>query len=320
LNYSSTCYSPTVPPIGEVQPARKQTVLSSTPRSRELAGIALALAAAIAFALANTSARLAYHGGSNPLTVSAMRFVLPTVALIVWLQIRGMPWRLPARDGWIAAVLGAVTAFYTWALLSAIGAIPLALAILVFYLFPLVATVTLAACGWAKLRRQTIAAIVLAFAGLALALDPRGGNLDFEGVALALVGALGLGIVIAASSRVFGTGDARPVTLYMAAVAALVLIVLCAAHGGFVLPQTDFGWLGLVGTSVFYAFAMIAFFIAISMIGPVRVSLLSYAEPVAAAGLGVTLLGETLAPIQIAGIALVIAALVGATLWQPRKT
>lgn len=170
------------------------------------------------------------------------------------------------------------------------------------------------------LGRQTIAAIVLAFVGLALALDPGGGNLDFEGVALALVGALGLGIVIAVSSRVFGAGDARPVTLYMAAVAALVLIVMCVVHGEFVLPQTGFGWLGFVGTSVFYAFAMIAFFIAISMIGPVRVSLLSYAEPVAAAGLGVTLLGETLAPIQISGIALVIAALVGATLWQPRKS
>ena len=231
----------------------------------------------------------------------------------------GVPLRLPARDGWVAAVLGAITAVYTLALLSAIGAIPLALAILVFYLFPLVATVTLAVCGWEKFGRQTMAAIVLAFAGLALALNPHGGGLDLEGVALALVGALGLGIVIAVSSRVFRAGDSRPVTLYIAAVAAVVLIVLCAAHGELVLPQTGLGWLGLVGTSVFYAFAMIAFFIAISMIGPVRVSLLSYAEPVVAAGLGVTLLGEALALLQIAGIALVIAALVGATLWQPRK-
>jgi drug/metabolite transporter (DMT)-like permease len=67
---------------------------------------------------------------------------------------------------------------------------------------------------------------------------------------------------------------------------------------------------------------MIAFFIAISMVGPVRVSLLSYVEPVVAAGLGFTLFGETLAPIQVAGIALVIAALVGSTLWprSPSKT
>jgi drug/metabolite transporter (DMT)-like permease len=63
---------------------------------------------------------------------------------------------------------------------------------------------------------------------------------------------------------------------------------------------------------------MIGFFIAISMIGPTRASLLSYAEPVIAAALGVIMLGELLVPLQIAGIALVIAALIGATLWRPR--
>ena len=292
--------------------------MSSAPQSREWAGIALALATAVAFALANSSASLAYHGGSNPLTVAAIRFVLPTAALVVWLSMRGVPLGLPARDGWVAAALGAVTAVYTWALLSAIGAIPLALAILVFYLFPLVATVILGVCGWEKLGWRTIAAIVLAFAGLALALDPRGGNLDIEGVALAFVGALGLGTVIAVSSRVFRAGDSRPVTLYMAAVAGVLLVTLCVAQNQSVLPQTGLGWVGFVGAAVFYAFAMIAFFIAISMIGPIRVSLLSYAEPVIAAGLGVTLLGEALAPVQIAGIALVVTALVGATLWQPR--
>jgi drug/metabolite transporter (DMT)-like permease len=65
---------------------------------------------------------------------------------------------------------------------------------------------------------------------------------------------------------------------------------------------------------------MIAFFIAISMIGPTRASLLSYAEPVVSAGLGVTLIGETLAPIPITGIALVVTALVGATVWQALGT
>ena len=54
------------------------------------------------------------------------------------------------------------------------------------------------------------------------------------------------------------------------------------------------------------------------MIGPLRVSLLSYVEPVVAAGLGVALLGETLAPAQIMGIAIVIIALVAATVWRKR--
>ena len=291
---------------------------SLNPSPRQWAGIALALATALAFALANTSASLAYHGGSNPMTVAAIRFVLPTAALIVWLRLRGVPLLLPARDGRIAAILGAVTAAYTWALLSAIGAIPLALAILVFYLFPLVATVILAACGWEKLGWRTALAILVAFAGLALALDPRGGALDPFGVGLAFAAAIGLGSVIAVSSRVIRAGDSRPVTLAMAVVAGVLLIAVALVHGDFALPQTSRGWVGFVGTSVFYAFAMIAFFIALSMIGPVRTSLLSYAEPVVAASLGIVLLGETLTPVQVGGIALVIVALVGATLWQPR--
>jgi drug/metabolite transporter (DMT)-like permease len=272
--------------------------------------------AAINFALANTSASIAYRSGSNPLTVASLRFLLPIAVLVIWLRLRSVSLRLPLREGGVAVALGAVTAIYNWALLSAIGAIPLALAILIFYLFPLIATVVLAACGWEKLGWRTIAAIVLALTGLALALQLHSNRLDLLGGALALIGALGLGIVIAVSSRLFGAGDSRPVTLYIAAAAATVLVAICAAQGQFTLPQTGLGWVGLVGTSLCYAFAMIAFFIAISKIGPVRASLLSYAEPVVAAGLAASLLGETLAPIQIMGIALVIIALVGSTLWR----
>lgn len=292
--------------------------MSPPPASREIAGIVLALASAVAFALSNVSASLAYQGGSNPLTVSAFRFVLPALALIVWLRLQRVPFALRGWAGWVAAGLGVITAGYNGALLSAIGAIPLALAILVFYLFPLVSTVILAAAGWETLRWPTVGAIVLAFAGLALALDPHGSSHDLTGVALAFAAALGLGIVIAVSSRIFGSGDSRPVTLYLAAVASVVTIAFSAVHGGAALPQTGLGWTGFAGASVCYAFALIAFFISVSMIGPVRALLLSYAEPVVAAALGVIMLGEPLGTAQIAGIALVVAALIGATLWQPR--
>jgi DME family drug/metabolite transporter len=294
--------------------------MSNDRGSRRAAGVALALATAVAFALTNASASLAYQGGSNPLTVAALRFGLPVLALVVWMTARGAPLFLPKREALIAAALGVIAAIYNWALLSALDAIPLALAVLVFYLFPLVSTVILAVCGWEKLGWRTVAAIVVALAGLVLALDPHGGNLDPAGVALAFVGALGLGTVIAVSSRVIRAGDSRPVTLHISVVAGTILFLICAVHGDFVLPQTARGWAGLAGTTVFYAFAIIAFFIAISMIGPVRVSLLSYAEPVVAAGLGIVLLGEALAPVQVAGIALVVAALVGATLWTPHES
>lgn len=290
-------------------------------KHRALAGSALALLSAIAFALSNTSASLALHGGSNPLTLAAMRFVLPVLILLIWLKAQGRPVALPQRDGWIAIILGVVTAIYTWALLNAIGSIPLSLAVLIFYLYPVFATVILGFLGWERLNWKIIAAIVVAFAGLALALNPSAEGLHLKGVLLGFVAALGLGIVVVLSSRVLRASDSRPVTLYMASVAAVLLIALCVLHGDFALPNTGMGWTGFIAASFFYAFAMISFFFAISMIGPARTAMLSYAEPVVAAGLGVILIGEKLTPIQVGGIVIVVAALVGSTLLKqtPRE-
>jgi drug/metabolite transporter (DMT)-like permease len=283
-------------------------------KARPLIGNLLALTAAVAFALTNTSASLAFQGGSNPITLAAVRFVLPALVLMAWLMVQGRSLWLPKRDGWIAVGLGVLTACYSWALLSAIDAIPLALAILIFYLFPLVATMILGVFGWEPLGWRTIAAIVVAFIGLILALDPSVVNINMKGVWLGFAAAVGLGIVVAVSSRVFRAGDSRPVTLYMATVSAILLIAFCAQQGDIALPTTPVGQIGFVAAIMFYAFALIAFFIAVSMIGPARSSLLSYAEPVASAGLGVVVLGEALTLTQIGGIILMVGALVGATM------
>jgi drug/metabolite transporter, DME family len=284
--------------------------------SRVLTGTILALIAAVGFALTNAAASLAFQGGSNPATLAAVRFVLPALMLAVWLSAQGRSVWLPGREGWSAAALGALTAAYTWALLSAIGTIPLALAILIFYLYPVVATMIVSLLGWERLGWGTIAGIVVAFIGLVLALDPRLGHINIEGVLFGFAAALGLGIVVAASSRVFRSGDSRPVTLYMATVAAILLIVFCLQQNDVALPHSAKGWVGFVAAMLFYAFAMIAFYVSIARIGPTRTALLSYAEPIVSAGLGVAALGEALTLRQIGGIILMVGALAGTTLLQ----
>jgi drug/metabolite transporter (DMT)-like permease len=286
----------------------------NTTHSRAWLGIVVALAAGAAYAVANTSANIAYQAGSNAMTVAATRFLVPVIALFVWMRLGGVSLVLPKRDTVIAVLLGFVTALYTWALLRSFNALPFALAVLTFYLFPLIAAILVAVLGWEKFIWRTGAAIALALIGLALALDVRGGNLDAGGIALALLAAVGLAVVIAVSSRMFGAGDARPLTFYMAAGACALLLVIGAGSGELALPQTGAGWIAFTASSVVYGFAMIAFFIAVSMIGPVRTSLLSYADAVISAGLGVAVLGQALTLVQVTGIALVIVALVGATL------
>ena len=107
-------------PDANTRSQEKNRILSSVPRSREIAGMMLALTAAVAFALTSTSARIAYDNGSNPLTVAAVRFLLPMTVLAVWLLLRGVPLKLPLWQRWAAVALGVVTAVYSWALLTAI--------------------------------------------------------------------------------------------------------------------------------------------------------------------------------------------------------
>ena len=90
-----------------------KSAITAAPDPRTTVGVTIALAAAAAFALANTSASVAYHGGSNALTVAATRFIVPAVALVAWMRISGIPLRLAKRDALAAASLGVVTALYT---------------------------------------------------------------------------------------------------------------------------------------------------------------------------------------------------------------
>ena len=58
----------------------------NTTDSRAWLGIVVALAAGAAYAVANTSANIAYQAGSDAMTVAATRFLVPVIALFVWMR------------------------------------------------------------------------------------------------------------------------------------------------------------------------------------------------------------------------------------------
>ena len=278
----------------------------------EILGIVLVLGIAACFAMANTLAGLAYTGGADALSVSTSRFLLPALILLVTLAVRARPILMPRRDAITSIVLGLVTVVYTWLLLSSIELLPVPLAVLIFYLFPLFTTFIVSALGLEKLHRVNIIAAVVAFAGLTLVLGVSGEGLHMLGVFYAFLAAIGLATVSAVSKRVIRTGDPRQATLYMAATATVAFLLVTLTSGEFRLPTTEPGWWGFVGTNLFYAVAMIGYFVAISMIGPAKTTLFSYLEPLVATAAAWILLDQTLDPLQLVGIAIVIGALVAA--------
>ena len=273
-------------------------------------GMLVALISAVCFGLSNTLAGIAYVGGSNPSTLSATRFLLPAIIIFCLLHIQSSPVLLPRKSGWIAIMLGIVTILYSLALLSAIELLPIPIAILIFYLFPIITGGILAVTGWAKYTLRNVIGSIIAFGGLALALGVSEINLDIVGIALAVSAAVGLAIVSAVSGRLIKDGDPRQATLYMAATAVVFMGVLITLNGDLNLPDTQYGWVGFILSNCFYAAAMIGFFYAISMTGPIATTFFLNMEPLVVTGSAFLFLGQTLLPAQLLGVLIVVGAII----------
>lgn len=286
--------------------------------SRTLFGIILSLASAASFAANSTLASIAYSHGATPLSVATFRTVLAVVILFGILRIWRVPTRLPSRLRWQAFGLGILLAIYSFALLAAVSRIPVALAVLTFYLYPLFTAIGAWVTGQERMTLSLGAALVAAFVGLALALNIGGGELDSFGVGLAVTAAVFNTVLILLNRHLVGDTDSRPISLHMLFSGTIGFLVVNAVVGSFPMPDTTAGIAAFIGVGLFYSFSIIAFFSAISMIGPVRTGILMNFEPVTSVFLGVVVLSQVLMPLQFLGAAIVVGAIVFAALNKAR--
>lgn len=271
-------------------------------------GYIVVIVSALAFAGNNVFAVLSYEGGTTPLTLITFRMALTLVALAVMMKLAGIAIPLPKRERNAAFGLGLLNGVMAFCLMSAFDHIDVGLAILVFYLYPVLTGVGAWLTRQEALNRGIIIGLVGSFAGLALALEVTGESGNLSGIALAGGASILMTLVILLSARVLQTDNARSVTLHMHVSAAALFIIISLIAGEVSLPGTTGGWVGFIGVPLFYAIAVATFFAGIAMIGGVRTSLIMNLEPVASIALGFILLGQVLSPQQLLGAAIVIAA------------
>lgn len=294
-------------------------------RAPWIAGLIFALAAAVCFASIPSLARLAYDGGSDPLTVAFLRSLMGSLALVMMILIFRRPILLPRR-AWPLTFLATLSWFVTnVSYLAAVFYLPVGLACLLLYCFPFVAAALLPLSGAGGLGARGFGAGLLALVGLGLAVATVYGELDPQGLLFALLAAAGASITVLVSRRLAGLHDVFSITVYVNLGGALLLAGALVPLGGFSLPYAFTGWAGLVGASAFYAVAIVVQFAAMGLscpgrlgprLGP-RLGLVSYAEPLLTIAIAAVVLGELLAPVQFLGALLVTAALV-LLAWQPQ--
>lgn len=284
-----------------------------------LVGVAIVLTAASLFGTLGPTSRFAYEAGMQPLAFVAWRAAiatLATAAFVAW-RITRRGERLTrladldrrARLSLAAAMVMAFT--LNLCMFIAFDRIPVALALLGFYTYPVMVAVASVALGRDSLDRSRVMALGLAVAGMvavvASQLDPAAGiPLDGLGILLALGAAGSQAIYVMVSRHGYRTvpaDQAMAVVISATVVFCVVIAVATGATESLLHPIQAPSVLPLLGFTGVFAAAIpsILFLTGIRLLGGTTAGILMLFEPVVGVGLAAWLLAEGLAPIQVLG-------------------
>jgi drug/metabolite transporter (DMT)-like permease len=294
-------------------PAAPSPAATAAASARRLwLGLALLLASAAAFSLHNVLARLTYDHGLTPTTIAATR-TWAILALLMVMFGRHGHWPRVPRPAWRTfAVTALGYAVQNPLLLVAFLFVPVSLAVLVLYLFPLFVAFFAAAIGQDRLTPRILAAAGAAFAGVALVLEIWTASFDWRGVALSAIAAVALAVNIVGAAQL--TRHLRPLDIpyALSCVGAVVFGALMFADGGPALPASTAGWWLFAAAVAASPVALVTFYLALPLAGASRSAMAMNSEPVITVFLAVLLLGEALTPLQGAGAVLIVGAIAAA--------
>lgn len=266
----------------------------------------------------HVGARIAFDHGVDVATAVVVRSLgtALVVALLVGIQRVSLASAFRSRRALL--VIGLLVAVQSFCLYSAVARLPVALALLAFNTYPIWTAL------WDRLlyRRSPERALLLAMpvilVGLALALDVFGAASGLgatgqwsrigTGVAFALTAAAAFGVALVLTQHETTDVDGRVRTLTSMSIVGLFALMAVAVQGGFHLPQASAGWWGLAALTFLYGTAFTIMFTVLPKLGVVGNSAIMNVEPVFALVLAWLILGQAIAPVQVAGALLVVGA------------
>ncbi|MGI8610564.1 MAG: DMT family transporter [Candidatus Dormibacteria bacterium] len=283
-------------------------VQSSRLRSSE----ALLVISALSFGTLPIFGKLAYRAGVNVQSLLALRFLLAGGLLLVLLVLRHRP--LP-RGSTLAALVAMGSLGYVGqsaAYFNSLRYVPAAVTSILLYTYPAIVSVLSIPLYGARLSRLRGAALVLALAGSALVAGAgRQGGLRWEGVVLGLLSAVVYSSYILFGKRVMRDVDPVTAITVISLSAGTAYMAFTLGTGSLTLPSQATGWFAIIGLAlVATVLGAGAFLAGLRATDPGRASLISTLEPLSTALLAALIFGETLGPLQLAGGALVLAAVV----------
>ena len=253
--------------------------------------------AATSFAISDVFSKVALQAGCDVLTLSTFRSVFSVATLVIWFALHRPPVPLTPRQRNISLGVGVLFAGIVFGLFKSIELLEVPVAILTYFVYPLLTGIAAALLGIDTLSWRGATAAIAAFLGLALMIGAHPGGIAIAGVAVA-------------TRATLQGADARLITWYSMLSSTAILAAISLVTWNWNAPQTAYGWFALIIVSLMVTIAVLTFFMSTHRIGPFRSALIMNLEPLLATILSAPLLGEVITPLQALGGGIMLAALV----------
>jgi probable blue pigment (indigoidine) exporter len=266
------------------------------------------ITSALSYSAADVLGKIVFNDGMDVLSFITTRGVL--TVLFFWFWLRGAPPARPhtRRERLVSIALGVMFSANIFALLLAIQLLPLSVAILTYFVYPLLTGLAGAATGIDRVGWRGLLAALAVFAGLTMMLGARLGDVDPLGVAAAFAAVLRVVSLLITRAALRGT-DARLNTWYSLVPSTAVFVLASAVAQTWNPPQSTVGWAAFAGMSVTSTVSVLTIFVSIARIGPFPTALIMNLEPLVSTIGSIVLLGEVLTPMQSVGGAIMLVAL-----------
>lgn len=283
------------------------------------AGLLMAVASATLYGLNIGYARLASFEGVSGSTIVVYRVFLMLALVAVAAAALRRPLGVARGERGLMVVLGLATTLIGVCYLSSVAFIPVAVAVVVFYTYPVVIVLASPFIEGTRLTPSLLGVVALALAGVVLVVGPAFQDLDWRGLALALCASLATAAQFFAAARCRRTGVyAKVFWIHVLVLPAAALIGLVA---GSLAPPSNMllAPYAVAMTIGGYVFGFVLQFMALVRIPAVAAGIIFCAEPVVAALSSTVILNEALSPVQWVGGALVIAAIAANVVLSARR-
>jgi drug/metabolite transporter (DMT)-like permease len=298
--------------------SRSKTVQSN------MLGIGFALTAASFYGCVPNFARAAFGNGVPAIETVLMRTTVIALVLGLVGLMRGESFRI-SKQAWPSFFGQVVATFFVSAsYLASVQFIPVGLAVIIFFAFPIIIVVVAPLVEGKAPSIARLSVAVLAFIGLGIAVGPGLENLDLRGVGLAAVAAIGCALQ-------FFSGRSLGQYLQPAAFGSLVhyaiwpLVAAIALYGGSGSLQllsgtpSPLAFMFVGGVCLTYLAGYFLHMSSLKVAPASTVAPFFNLEPIVTTVISTVFFGEALKPNQYGGGALVLAALLLASHFGKRK-